>query len=59
MASRRVGIDNSSTGKAVQKASGLSNALFGGPTPQIVEEKKEEPKVEEKVEEVKEVVKED
>ena len=47
MASRRVGLDNSSAGKAVQKATGLSNALFGGQAPQLEEPKKVEEEIKE------------
>lgn len=55
MSSRRVGLNNSETGKAVQKATGLSNAVFGGPTPPIVEEVKKD--IEEKKEGEKETPK--
>lgn len=53
MASRRVGLNNSETGKAVTKAAGLSNAVFGGTSPQVEEIKKE---LEEQKEEAKEEV---
>ena len=56
MASRRVGLNNSETGKAVTKAAGLSNAVFGGTSPQVEEIKKE---LEEQKEEAKEAAKEE
>lgn len=62
MAAKRVGLNNSETGKAVSRpAANLSANLFGGNPikEEVVEVKKEEPVIEEKkeVEEVKETPK--